>query len=75
MPQLSFKVEYTSDFVQNEFDQTASYIMHVTRAPVVPYHTEVTLKPREGSTFGKVFLECRRTENGQSDVVDCAALQ
>ena len=75
MPQLSFKVEYTSDFVQNEFDQTASYIMHVTRAPVVPYHPEVTLKPREGSTFGKVFLECRRTENGQSDVVDCAALQ
>ncbi|TNJ00039.1 hypothetical protein [Aeromonas veronii] len=75
MPQLSFNVEYTSDFVQNEFDQTASYIMHVTRAPVVPYHTEVTLKPREGSTFGKVFLECRRTENGQSDVVDCAALQ
>ena len=75
MPQLSFKVEYTSDFVQNEFDQTASYIMHVTRTPVVPYHTEVTLKPREGSTFGKVFLECRRTENGQSDVVDCAALQ
>ncbi|TNI94689.1 hypothetical protein [Aeromonas allosaccharophila] len=75
MPQLSFKVEYTSDFVQNELDQTASYIMHVTRAPVVPYHPEVTLKPREGSTFGKVFLECRRTENGQSDVVDCAALQ
>ncbi|MGU5685146.1 hypothetical protein ACV1DN_13130 [Aeromonas allosaccharophila] len=75
MPQLSFKVEYTSDFVQNEFDQTANYMMHVTRAPVVPYHPEVTLKPREGSTFGKVFLECRRTENGQSDVVDCAALQ
>ncbi|MGL5424601.1 MAG: hypothetical protein ACRDAJ_16765 [Serratia fonticola] len=75
MPQLSFKVDYTSDFVKNEFDQTASYIMHVTRAPVVPYHTEVTLKPREGSTFGKVFLECRRTENGKSDVVDCAALQ
>lgn len=75
MPQLSFKVEYTSDFVKNEFDQTASYIMYVTRAPVVPYHTEVTLKPREGSTFGKVFLECRRTENGLSDVVDCAALQ
>ncbi|TNI83743.1 hypothetical protein [Aeromonas sobria] len=75
MPQLSFKVDYTSDFIQNEFDQTANYIMHVTRAPVVPYHTEVTLKPREGSTFGKVFLECRRTENGQSDVVDCAALQ
>lgn len=75
MPQLSFKVDYTSDFVDSEFGQTASYIMHVTRAPVVPYHTEVTLKPREGSTFGKVFLECRRTENGQSDVVDCAALQ
>ncbi|MBO0399570.1 hypothetical protein J1F21_14810 [Aeromonas veronii] len=71
IPQLTFKLDYTSEVVDNK----ASYIMHVTRAPVVPYHTEVTLKPREGSTFGKVFLECRRTENGQSDVVDCAALQ
>lgn len=67
MPQLSFKLDYSTD--------NSTYKMHVTRAPVVPYHTEVTLKPREGSTFGKVFLECRRTENGQSDVVDCAALQ
>lgn len=74
MPQLSFKVDYTSAFVDKQFEKTANYIMHVTRAPVVPFHTEVTLKPRAGSTFGKVFLECRRTENGQSNVVDCASL-